>query len=144
MAMLREVYDSSGNFISPVLECKDKSLAKQSESKACDINVIMKGYEKTGLISHLSERPGEFLDVSTVPDFQAALAIVERAESAFMDLPGAFRARFDNDPVKYLEWVHDPKSRDEMMQLGLIEKPKEGTVVATPASPPLPVEGVVS
>lgn len=136
MSSTRKVFDDAGNFVIPVLECKDKSLAKQSMQAECDINNILKGYDRTGLISHLNDNPGFFGDVASVPDFQAALAIVEKADFVFSELPSQLRTRFENDPAKYLAFVSDPANREEMIALGLIDKPKEA--VAAPTVPAMP------
>lgn len=125
-----------------VLDCKDKSLALQSAKDECDVNVIMKKYEKSGLITHMNTFEGFYADVSAVPSLADAFHVVEAASAQFMELPADLRARFENDPEQYLAFVMNPDNRDEMIKLGMIEKPKEGTVVVPP-SPPLPVQGGV-
>lgn len=103
------------------------SLTKQSMKDECDINGIMKRFERTGLITHNATRQAYFSDVSDVPDFAGAVDVVRKAEAMFMSLPAKLRARFDNDPASYVQFCTDPANRDEMVQLGLVEVP---TVVA--------------
>lgn len=118
----------------------EPSLTKQSMKAECDINNIMKRFERTGLITHNAARQAYFADVSEVPDFAAAVATVRKAEDMFMSLPAKLRARFDNDPAAYVAFTADPANKDEMISLGLIDKepvvaPVE-VVVTNPVVPP--------
>lgn len=119
--------------------CEGPSLTKQSEAEACDVNKIMKKYERTGYLPPSGD-PGYYADVSSVPDYQAALAIVERASVVFDSLPGEFRARMDNDPAKYLAWVGDPANRDEMVKLGMVDAVPEPAVQKVEVVNPPPVK----
>lgn len=139
--IVKEIFDKNGVFVRRDVSfvCEGPSMTKQSEADACDINKIMKQYERTGYLPP-ADNLGFYADVSDVPSYQAALAVVEKAEAVFMSLPGDFRAKLDNDPAKYLAWVADPANRDEMIKLGMIVAP----VVAAPAAAPVaaPVAGV--
>lgn len=104
--------------------CEGQSLTKQSMKAECDINGIMKRFERTGLISHVVAREAYFANVSEVPDFAQAVAVVRDAENMFMSLPAKLRARFDNDAAKYVQFCGDPANYQEMMDLGLRDKPK--------------------
>lgn len=110
------------------------SLTRQSEANACDINKIMKKYEKTGILPQ-RDRPLMFADVSTVGDYRSALHSVRRAEELFAAQPAEVRRKFDNDPALFLDFCSNPKNRDEMKDLGLLEKdpdPIPFTIVGDP------------
>lgn len=124
MSMYGKAVDSKGTRVPVVVLCQDKSLTKQAEAEMCDINFIMRKYDKSGLVSHLNDRPGFYADVSSVPDYQASLAIVRQAQQVFAELPGKMRARFNNDPAEYLAFVENPANREEMIELGMIPKPE--------------------
>lgn len=69
-------------------------------------------------------------DFSNGTDLQAALEMVDNARNAFMAIPAKVRGTFDNDPVKYVDFMEavaksEPDARDQAIDLGL--------VVATPA-----------
>lgn len=121
------------------LECKDPSLTKQSFADESDINNIMKRFEKTGVLPDLQNITGIYADVSDVPDFQTALAIVDKGNSLFMQLPASIRSRFQNDPALFLDFVSNPANRDDLVEMGLIESPP-----ATPPATPAPVAAVGS
>lgn len=110
--------------------CLEKSMTRQSEAESCDINVIMRRYEKTGLLP-VSTREAVFTDVSEVGSFREALEVIQRATEGFLELPVAVRARFQNDPVAFVDFCGDPENRAELEELGLVEKAAE----AVPASP---------
>lgn len=102
------------------LDCsKDPSLTKQSFAEEVDINNIVKRFVQTGEIPY-QERlsAGQYLDVSTVEDYQTALEIVREADAAFSDLPATLRERFKNDPAKLLEFV-EGASKEELINAGL-------------------------
>lgn len=118
------------------LDCsKDVVITRQADSEACDINNIMKKYEKTGALPDLIKSNPQYGDFSQVGDFMNAIMIVDRAETQFEALDAHIRARFDNDPAKFLAFATDPLNVDEMVKLGLAkERPVEGGV-NSPSSP---------
>lgn len=121
----------------PVLAKFEKTLTRDSEAKDCDVNVIMARYEKTGMLP-VDNRQAFFADVSEMGDYRSALHQVKMADEFFMSLPAKVRSRFDNDPAAFLDFVSDPASRDEMVELGLLEKPKasEGPAPGAPEVTP--------
>ncbi len=100
------------------LRCGD-GMAKQSFKEECDINTILKKYDKTGLIEHVSKYNGSYGDVTESVDYQTALNTVMSAESAFMSLPASIRTLFDNDPHRFLEFAQDPENAEELIEMGL-------------------------
>lgn len=98
-----------------------KSMAKQSMKDECDINNILKQYQKTGVIEHVKENAGRFVDLPDVPDYQEALNIVIAAGEAFDNLPGSVRQRFNNDAVAFLDFMDNDENVDESVELGLRE-----------------------
>lgn len=98
---------------------KDKSLTNQSDKKSCDINVIMDRYQKTGLVDHVARFNGNYEDCAGAVDYHTALNIIQAADEAFMTLPSALRARFENDPAMFIEFVNNPANFDEVVSLGL-------------------------
>ncbi len=102
-----------------VIECTEKG-AKQSMKAECDINNILKRYAKTGLLTPVNKRPPMFIDVSDVGDYRTAIENVRAAETEFMRLPAAIRARFGNDPAVFLDFAVDPANEQEMRDMGLL------------------------
>jgi len=117
------------------LVCTTPSMTKQAMKEECDINGIMKRFERTGLINHQAAREAYFADVSEVPDFASAIAQVNKAEAMFMSLPAKLRAKFNNSAVEYVNFCSDPANRDALVDLGLVDKP---------APKPAPVEVIVT
>lgn len=103
----------------------DPGLTKQEMTPDTDINRIMSKYEP-GLATKLLSLPADgadYADMASVKDFQESLHIVQEAEEAFAALPAKIRARFENSPVKMLQFVHNPANREEMYELGLAVRP---------------------
>ena len=114
------------------------TLTKQSHGNECDINCIMARYTKTGILDHVRDDPGQFVDVDPI-DYHTACNIVADANSAFAELPGALRAKFNHKPENYLEFVHDPKNIPEMVELGMLKPQKPIESTASPAPPGAPI-----
>lgn len=117
----RTPYD--GSVLKSVVDCSvEPSMTKQSFKAECDINNIMAKYYKTGLIDHVVNAQVKYADVSKVVDYQTALNTVMEAEDSFMSLPSQIRAKFENDPTKFFDFVNNPSNLDEMVNLGLAER----------------------
>lgn len=111
-------YDTNAVSDETGLECKDKSLTIQSQAADADINVIMKRFGVTGAVPVVA-LPPEFGDFSVDIDFRKAMDIMNTADRSFMSLTADIRARFLNDPLRFVEFVADPKNIDEVRKLGL-------------------------
>lgn len=98
---------------------KDKSLTNQSDKKSCDVNFILERYQKTGVLDHVARYNGNYKDCSGAVDYHTAMNIIQQADEAFMTLPSTLRARFENDPALFIEFVNNPANFDEMVSLGL-------------------------
>lgn len=116
----------------------EPSMTKQCFKEECDVNNILKSYVSTGEISHLARRPGGYGDVSAHLDYHDAMGVVMQAEEDFAALPAKVRARCQNDPYIFLEFINDPKNLDEMVQLGLVKKDSETNSKAGGGTPPQP------
>jgi phage internal scaffolding protein len=46
--------------------------------------------------------------------------VIADANSAFASLPATVRARFENDPAKYIEFVSDENNLEEARELGML------------------------
>lgn len=97
---------------------------QQQYRDECDINNIMEKYKLTGVLRVRNNYArGEYIDLASAPDFRESLDIVAKAQDAFDALPSSLRKRFGNDPMEFLDFVHDPKNIDEIDKMGLT-KPK--------------------
>lgn len=102
----------------------DPSLGRvRSEfKKECDIKHIVDKYLRTGSASSPSVKP-EFGDFTSSLDFHAAQNVLLDASTSFNSLDSALRDRFRNDPAEFLDFVNDESNFDEMVELGIIDRP---------------------
>jgi len=107
------------------------TMTKQSMQDECDINILMKKYEKTGMIDHVIRYKGQYADVTSQLDYQEALHTIMDAQSMFASLPASVRDRFGNSPEHFLKFVEDPANETEMRKMGLMDTPYE-----EPSTPP--------
>ncbi len=113
-----------------------ESKTHQSEAAACDINILMARYEKTGTLPINTKQP-IYGDFSNVGDYMDAVHQVSRAQAMFDALPAKIRDRFGNSPDGLLAFMDDPSNLDEAKELGLIAP---DPVPDPPPEPPAPPE----
>lgn len=111
------------------------SRTKQQFKAECDINTIIARFLKTGTNDFVNKYEPRYGDVTGI-EYQSAMQTVAAAKSLFNAMPAHLRARFENEPAKFLAFVQDEKNREEARELGLL-KPKAAPVEA-PATPPAP------
>lgn len=119
------------------------SLTVQSMTEDADINTIVRRFGLTGQ-APVDARPVFFGDFEEVIDFRSAQDALRRADEAFMQHPADVRARFGNDPQRFLEFCSalNPEGTalanvDEMRRMGLaVPAPSFG---GTPVAGPPPI-----
>lgn len=123
--------------------CTEPSMAQQSFKDECDINKIMERFGLTGELPDNVRIP-QYGDFSGIRDYHSALNAVLEADEAFMQLPAQLRARFDNDPAKFVDFCSDDSNRDEAVKLGLLsaseapQSPSNGVSEGSLESPKAP------
>lgn len=112
---MNEASDESG------LKCLDKSRTQQKFKDEVDINTIAKRF---GLTGELPSNVPMVLqgDFTNVTDFHGAMELIVQARESFDAQPAAVRARFDNDPQKFLDFVSEKENLDEAIKLGLVRE----------------------
>lgn len=109
------------NIFSPrtrVVKQPGKGRAQQQFKDDCNINIIMKRYQKTGAIDHYAKYGQEYGQASPVT-LHEAMNIITRAQTMFNELPSTVRNRFDNSPQDFLAFVQDGKNAEEAKALGI-------------------------
>jgi len=137
MKTIRKPFDAHERVhpkISPV------SMTHQSHKNECDINNIMRKFEKFGVLEHRNNYEGQYGDFTAVPqDYREAMTSVLAAQEMFLELPSKIRRRFGNDPGAFLDFATDPQNGPAMVEMGLAVKrvPEETkTPSEAPKTPP--------
>jgi len=99
----------------------DPTRAQQQFREECNINSIMKRYQKTGVIDHINKYEGQYGEISPM-SFHEAQNTIATANSMFEELPSSARKQFKNDPAIFLEYVQDPANADSLRDMGLAER----------------------
>lgn len=97
------------------------SKTQQHQADETDINLIVKRYTQTGVLPQSALQP-LYGDFETM-DFHTAQNRVRAAQEAFMLIPAEIRARFENDPGKFVDFATNPENRDELVKLKLLDPP---------------------
>jgi len=121
------------------------SMTQQQFKSQCDINQIIKKYEKTGMLSHINPNAGNYGDFTNLKNFSENLNMVISAQNAFDALPSEIRKRFGNDPINLINFVEDNSNYEEAIKLGLVGKksvpqaaPNDDKTTITQAQPQIP------
>lgn len=113
---------------------EDMPGAVQSFAAECDINNIMRKFQRTGMLDWLSTHEGEYMDVTGV-NFETAMDTILKAQAMFDDLPSSVRERFQHSPSVFFDFVHSEGAIDELRRLGLAPEPPAAVpVVPAPAT----------
>jgi phage internal scaffolding protein len=99
---------------------------------SCDVNMILKKYQTTGVFTHATSKQGQYADLTNITNYQDMLHQVMYANEAFNLLPSSIRTRFGNDPATLLTFIQDPNNYEEALKLGLVNKRPEPPAVQTP------------
>lgn len=127
----------------------DRQMTKTEFQEEVDINNIVAKYQRDGALTHFQFNAEDY-GIATGLSFHEAATLVADARSLFADLPSSLRARFNNDPGQFLDFVQDPSNAQEMVELGLTDSPTHhpgpfanttpaiprGTGAASQGSPP--------
>lgn len=136
--MIRKPYEKRSH---PGTKVVGQSMTKQSHKKECDINTIMKKFEREGIVTHARQHAGTYGNFIGAPDYHTALNEIKKADEMFMSLPAQVRKKFDNDAGAFLAFAQDPKNEKELVEMGLAkarEAPPEPPPPAEPENPPEP------
>lgn len=100
-------------------EKEGEALTKQSEAADTDINNIVAKFVKTGTLPLVQTPPLNEDFSELVWDYQTALNMVLEADRSFNALDAKVRAKFDNDPAKFVAFCNDRENLPEMRKMGL-------------------------
>jgi phage internal scaffolding protein len=127
-------YDADENSDRSKLVFTRPSRTQQSFRDECDINHILKRFNVTGQLPVGSVQP-QYGDFSGITDYQSALNAVMAAQESFLQLPAKVRAKFDNDPARFVDFASNEANKDEMKALGLLSQETVQAVVSSPSEP---------
>lgn len=95
------------------------SMTRAADAGETDVNKIVARHAKTGVVSHLNNKPAMYGDLSQATDLHQALNLAAEAREAFASLPATVRRAADNDPRRMLEMLADPDLTAELVDAGL-------------------------
>lgn len=103
---------------------------QQAHANECDINKIMRKYERLGVLpQHVGV--AQYGDFTSVEDYLGAQLRIKDAQAQFYALPARVRDRFKNKVAAFLAFIQDRKNLAEAKELGLLKD----EVAVAPAAP---------
>lgn len=115
-----------------------ESMTKQSHKAECDIHTILSQYQKTGIITHITNNQPLYTELPDEMDYQSSLNLILDAQDRFSTLPSVVRDFFGNDPGRFLAAFNDsdPAMADKLREFGLLNPaaPIDPVIVTPPSS----------
>lgn len=113
----------------------EPSMTDQSQYQESDINYIVKKYAdgRTGITTlDLGADAGvlQYGDTLLPGDYDTALDLINAVSDEFYQLPAQIRAEFNHNPKELINALADPRQRDRLLSLGLLQ---QDTVVPSSA-----------
>jgi len=113
---IRKPYDTSPRF---QIDCSKGGKTQQHFKQECDLNFILRKYQKTGLIDHVNKHQGDYSDLTDSVTFTEAMHVIQDAAQSFETLPSSIRKQFKNNPQEFLDFVSDNSNADALVEMGL-------------------------
>jgi hypothetical protein len=106
--------------LSKKLDCSKVMLTDQSYKKVCDINNIMKVYERTKVMPHVTEKVARYIDNTGIPTIEEAHVIIKEAKEMFYELPAHVRKLMDHNPENMISVLQNPEYTDLLVKNGIL------------------------
>jgi len=113
---------------------------EQSHKDEVNINNIVKRHGMD-LIAKTAALQQFTYDDNPNNDFQETMNMILKAEKSFSSVPSEIRKQFDNDPAKFMDFIHNGDNQQQLIDWGLAKAPEtpqpiEVVVINQPETPP--------
>lgn len=122
----------------------DESLTHQEFYEDTKTENIINKYVRIGANPYLPASVGQFLDTTTISDFQTNMERFRAVSEYFESLPSDIRLRFRNDPKFFAQFASNPENKNALQELGLIPESKELSDINSTPQDVKPSEGGVN
>jgi len=100
------------------------TLTVQADAKQLDINKMVQKIRNGQAVPVYNGQPF-YGDVSQFKGLAESFEQIQNAEELFMQFDASIREKFDNDMVKFVEFLDNPANSKEAESLGLVSKKPE-------------------
>lgn len=111
-----------------------KTRTQQQFKDDCDINVIIKRAQKTGVLP-MTQQNLQYGDFTNLTDYQTSLNKVIEAQHKFEKLPSDVREKFLNNPGLFVEFASKPENEEQLIKMGLLQKKEVVLQTQDPTKP---------
>lgn len=121
----------------------DESLTHQEFYDDTKTENIINKYIRVGANPYVPACVGEFLDTTSISDFQANMERFRAVSEYFESLPSDVRLRFRNDPKFFAQFASNPENQNVLKELGLIPESNDLSDINSTPQPTDVVNGGV-
>ena len=115
----------------------EECVTEQSHEPDCNINNIVRKHGMD-LIAQTAQLQNFTYDDNPNNDFQETMNAILKAKDSFSQVPSDIRKQFDNDPAKFLDFIHNPANQTKLVEMGLANPPKVDNPVKVEITNPTP------
>jgi len=112
---------------------------EQSHKDEVNINNIVKRHGMD-LIAKTAALQQFTYDDNPNNDFQETMNMILKAQDSFSSVPSEIRRQFDNNPAKFMDFIHNGDNQQQLIDWGLAKAPEKTqpieVVVTNPETPP--------
>lgn len=108
----------------------DKSRTRQSFVQETMVSNILSRYRQTGVINHSNPKKPSYADFIATHDYKQSIDQINEVTNEFYSLSADTRAKYDNDPLTFLEAVENGIF-EEVPILQPVENPTDTTLPET-------------
>ena len=128
--------DSQNEIIRNRVKCEapedEETRVEQSHKDEVNINNIVKRHGMD-LIAKTAALQQFTFDDNPNNNFQETMNAILKAQESFDSVPKEIRREFDNNPAKFLDFIHNEDNKQQLIDWGLAKAPE-------PTPPPVKVE----
>lgn len=96
---------------------EDAQGAKQEFKDECDINIILKRFEKQGILTHVNNKIPYFGEAPS-QTYTEVMHQMAAAKEYFETLPSSIRNEFGNSVSEFIDFATNPENGDALEALG--------------------------
>jgi len=115
-------YASRNRVSTPIV---GESLTKQAHRDDCDVNNIVRRWQQTEVDPRDPKRQGQYLDVSSIPDYADSVLRLNAAYDIFGSLDAKTRKSFNNSLGEFINYANDPNNVDSLVKMGVLQLKEE-------------------
>ncbi|AXL14791.1 internal scaffolding protein [Microviridae sp.] len=96
-----------------------ESMTEQHHLDQVSIHRIMERYRKAGVLDHVQQYQGQYMNVVGATDFKESMDKIIEARELFETVPSRIRADFNNDVTQFIDFMQNNENIEAIEAYGM-------------------------